>query len=140
MPITSSIIAGFGRAGYIEGTGGMTGCTDMLKQSLVLFGALALAAALAAPARADIRINISRFENGHLRIEGHTEPNAKVTLDGKYTTTSNSGGYFTFTESYKPSDCMSDIRSGEDVYSAVIAGCFGEFAIEHKQVVTPESQ
>jgi hypothetical protein len=112
----------------------------MLKQSLVLFGALALTAALAAPASADIRINVSRFENGHLHIEGHTEPNAKVTLDGKYTTTSNSGGYFTFTESYKPSDCMSDIRSGEDVYSAVIAGCFGEFAIEHKQVVTPDSQ
>jgi hypothetical protein len=121
--------------------GGMPGYTDMLKQQLFsLIGALALTVALAVPASADIRINVSRYENGHLRIEGHTEPNSKVTLDGKYTTTSNSGGYFTFTESYKPSDCMSDIRSGEDVYSAVIAGCFGEFAIEHKQIVTPEAQ
>jgi hypothetical protein len=28
---------------------------------------------------------------------------------------------------------MSDITSGDDIYSAVIAGCYGEFAIERQQ-------
>jgi hypothetical protein len=28
-----------------------------------------------------------------------------------------------FQVDYKPASCMSDIRAGEEVYSAVIAGC-----------------
>ena len=110
----------------------------MKRSSATAALALAGLAAFATAARADIRINVSRFVNGHLRIEGKTEPNAKVTLDGKYTTTSDGGGYFTFTESYKPDDCMSDISSGGNVYSAVIAGCFGELAIENEHLKTPE--
>jgi hypothetical protein len=45
-----------------------------------------------------------------------------VTLDGKYKTKSDGGGHFKFSVREKPDTCMSDIRSGSDVYSAVIAG------------------
>lgn len=76
------------------------------------------------PAAADIRINTSRYADGTLTIAGHTEAGKTVVLDGKYKTKSNADGDFTFTEHYKPSDCMSDIRSGSSDYGAVIAGCF----------------
>jgi hypothetical protein len=74
-------------------------------------------------ARADIRINESRYADGTLVISGQTSPNRTVTLDNKYKTKSDGGGAFKFTEHYKPFTCMSDIRTGGDVYSAVIAGC-----------------
>jgi hypothetical protein len=93
---------------------------------------------LSGAARAEIRITVSRFENNQIDIQGQTAPNRSVTIDGKFKTQSDGGGYFEFKRSgYKPSDCMSDITSGDDVYSAVIAGCFGEFSIEHEQQKTP---
>ncbi|HET9715995.1 MAG TPA: hypothetical protein VFP60_07395 [Pseudolabrys sp.] len=73
--------------------------------------------------QAEIRIDESRYVDGTLIISGQTAPNRTVTLDGKYKTKSDGGGHFKFTEHYKPFTCMSDIRSGEDVYSPVIAGC-----------------
>jgi hypothetical protein len=88
-----------------------------------------LAAALmllygASAAWADIRIEESRYQNGKTIIAGETAPDTTVTLDGKYKTTSDGSGDFTFSVKYKPSTCMSDIKAGDDVYSAVIAGCF----------------
>jgi hypothetical protein len=79
-------------------------------------------------AQAEIRINESRYVDGTLTIAGETSPHRVVTLDGKYKTKSDGGGHFKFTEHYKPFTCMSDIRSGEDVYSAVIAGCLNSDA------------
>lgn len=79
--------------------------------------------AAAGTAAADIRIDQSRYANGKLTIVGETSPDAIVTLDDKYKTKSDAGGHFTFTEHYKPFTCMSDIRSGSNIYSAVIAGC-----------------
>jgi hypothetical protein len=77
-------------------------------------------------ASADIRIDESRYVDGKLIITGQTAPGRAVTLDKKFKTKSNADGNFKFTiNKYKPADCMSDIRSGTDVYSAVIAGCFG---------------
>ena len=76
-------------------------------------------------AAADIRIEVSRYAGGKLIVQGTTRANRAVTLDKKYKTKSDSEGDFSFAiENYKPNDCMSDIRSGADVYSAVIAGCF----------------
>lgn len=103
----------------------------------LLLTLLALVAVTTA-ARAEIRITVSRFDNNRYELEGQTAPNRTVTIDGKFKTQSNGGGYFTFTRAgYKPPDCMSDIRSGDDIYSAVIAGCFGEFAIEREGLKTP---
>ena len=87
-----------------------------LAATLILLAGLRVAAA-------DIRVDESRYENGQLIVTGQTAPGRALTLDGKYKTKSDGEGHFKFTVKYKPATCMSDIRSGEDVYSAVIAGC-----------------
>jgi hypothetical protein len=89
-----------------------------------LTAALILLSGLTA-AVADIRINTSRYENGKLLVSGNTAPGRAVTLDGKYKTKADGEGHFTFSVKYKPPTCMSDIKAGDDIYSAVIAGCFG---------------
>jgi hypothetical protein len=104
---------------------------------LVLVALAAITAATATAARADIRITISRFENNQFEIEGQSAPNSTVTIDGKFKVKTDGGGYFDFKHTgYKPPDCMSDITDGNDIYSAVIAGCFGELGIEHEKLKT----
>jgi hypothetical protein len=76
-------------------------------------------------AAADIRIDESRYQNGKTIVTGDTGPGRTVTLDGKFTTKSDNEGHFKFDVRYKPFTCMTDIKAGQDVYSAVIAGCFG---------------
>jgi hypothetical protein len=76
-------------------------------------------------AQADIRITDSHFQNGTLVVSGETEPGNTVTLDNRFKTKADGGGHFTFHVNEKPDTCMSDIRSGADIYSAVISGCFG---------------
>jgi hypothetical protein len=85
--------------------------------------AFALLMACLGAARADIRINVSRYSGGTLTVAGETSPGRAVTLDDKFKTESDGAGRFSFILRYKPPTCMSDIRAGEDVYSAVIAGC-----------------
>lgn len=87
-----------------------------------LCAALILIAGLRAAA-AEIRIDESRYERGIETVTGLTGPHLTVTLDGKFETQSDAGGRFTFSVKEKPPTCMSDIRAGDDVYSAVIAGC-----------------
>ena len=92
-------------------------------------------------ASADIRIDVSRYVDGKLIITGETTPDRTVILDKRYKTKSDGEGHFTFTvKKYKPADCMSDIRSGPDVYSAVIAGCFGVSADESAAPKAAESR
>jgi hypothetical protein len=79
----------------------------------------------ASAASADIRVDESRYESGKTIVTGETGPDRTLTLDGKYKTKSDGRGHFEFDVKYKPSDCMTDIKAGQDVYSAVIAGCFG---------------
>ena len=89
-------------------------------------------------AAADIRINVSRYVDGTLIIKGDTEPGRTVVLDRKYKTKSDGEGHFVFSvKKYKPSDCMSDIKAGPDVYSAVIAGCFNTGISLDDPAVTP---
>jgi hypothetical protein len=76
-------------------------------------------------ASADIRVDKSSYENGKTIVTGETGPGRTLTLDGKYKTKSDDEGHFKFDVKYKPSTCMSDIKAGKDIYSAVIAGCFG---------------
>jgi hypothetical protein len=94
---------------------------------------LAAALGYSSLAHAEIRVSVSRYEDGTLTVAGQTAPNRTVTLDGRASVKSDGGGHFVFQEHYKPETCMSDITSGDDIYSAVIAGCYGEFAIERQQ-------
>lgn len=89
---------------------------------IVLSFAVLLATAHAAAA--DIRIRESRFSDGLLIVRGETAPNREVTLQGRFSTTANAQGRFTFSVPYKPADCLADIRSGPDRYSAFITDCF----------------
>lgn len=74
-------------------------------------------------AAADIRINESRYVDGQVIVTGQTAPLHAVSLDNKYKTRSDGDGLFKFVVKYKPPTCMSDIRAGGEVYSAVISGC-----------------
>ena len=76
-------------------------------------------------ASAEIRVDESRYEGGKLIIAGKTKPGRTVTLDKTYKTRSDGEGHFQFNVAEKPPTCMSDLRAGQDVYSAVISGCFG---------------
>jgi hypothetical protein len=76
-------------------------------------------------ASAEIRINESRYVDGKLLVAGDTRPDSTVTLDNKFKTKSDGEGHFKFSVGYKPPLCMSDISANGDVYSAVIAGCYG---------------
>lgn len=82
----------------------------------------------AGPAAAAIRIVSSTYEDGMATITGQTRPNQKVTLDGKFTTTSDGGGHFEFHVKYKPPTCMSDIAAGDDSYSTLLTGCLASDA------------
>jgi hypothetical protein len=107
----------------------------MTKRLLLTFATAALMASGAA--QAEIRVSVSRYDHGALKIEGQTAPNRIVTLDGRFKAQSDGGGYFRFDEKgYKPDDCMSDLVADNDIYSAVIAGCFGEFSIENEKPKT----
>ncbi len=62
---------------------------------------------------------------GKLIVTGETKPAETITLDKKYKTKSADNGHFQFNIPYKPTHCMTDIRAGKDIHSAVISGCFG---------------
>jgi len=100
-----------------------TGTCQRAETDMRIFCAFILFVFGVSAASAEIRINVSRIENGALTVSGETRPNQTVTLDGKYQAKSDAAGRFAFHLSYKPDTCMSDIKSGDDVYSAVIAGC-----------------
>ncbi len=95
-----------------------------------LMSALLFLAAIASAARAEIRIDESRYVDGKLVIRGETAPRRTVTLDDRFTTTSDADGTFAFSVNEKPFTCMSEIRAGNDVYSAVIAGCLDAGDVE----------
>lgn len=88
---------------------------------LLAFAVLLLTAHAAA---AEIRIRESRFADGRLIVRGQTAPDREVTLQGRFSTTADKQGRFSFSVPYDPVDCFAELRSGPDRYYAVIAGCF----------------
>lgn len=94
----------------------------------LLAAAFALVVLEASPAWAAIRIIDSNYENGVTTVTGQTKPHQTVTLDEKYTTTSDGGGHFEFHVKEKPVTCMSNIVAGDDNYSALLTGCLASDA------------
>jgi hypothetical protein len=68
-----------------------------------------------------------------------------VTLDDKYKTKSDGGGYFMLSvKNYKPFTCMRNGAAGDDIHSAVIAGCLDPGDVDgplpSKTAAAPASQ
>lgn len=97
----------------------------------------AVLALCAAPASAAIRITSSHYQDGVTVVTGQTSPNRTVTMDGRFTTKSDSGGHFKFRTEYKSTTCMASIVSGEDAYSALIVGCLLGEAADRRKPRTP---
>lgn len=73
---------------------------------------------------AEITVTKAEYAAGVTLIQGEVErPNAKVTLDRRYSTQSNRYGQFAFKVRYLPNDCMVDIRAGRDTHPVVIGNC-----------------
>jgi hypothetical protein len=138
MSINSLIVAVRACGGYMRFTGGVIASAKAATMTRNLLSVLLVLLASAGAAQAEIRITVSRFDHNQIEIEGQTAPNRTVTIDGKFKIKTDGGGYFDFKHTgYKPPDCMSDITDGDDIYSAVIAGCFGELKIEHEKLKSP---
>ena len=75
-------------------------------------------------AQARIRLNDSEMLAGLLVVAGHTERrNETITLDGKFTATSNRYRRFVFRIPYYPPSCMVTLKAGDDERSAAVAAC-----------------
>jgi hypothetical protein len=75
-------------------------------------------------AQARIRLNDSEMLAGLLVVTGHTEhPNETITLDGKFTATSNHSRRFYFRIPYYPPTCTVTLKAGDDERTAAVAVC-----------------
>lgn len=75
-------------------------------------------------ALAEITIEESHYSAGVLTIRGETsQPNQRVTLDGRYSEWTNGYGRFTFRVRYLPGDCLAQIRAGADERPTYITNC-----------------
>ena len=85
------------------------------------FGMLLLTTVAAA---AEITVTKAEHAGGVTLIRGEVErPNAKVTLDRRYSTQSDRFGEFIFKVRYLPDDCTVDLRAGRDTHPVVINNC-----------------
>lgn len=86
--------------------------------------AIAAGAAVASPAEARIRLNDAQIIAGVLVVGGWTsERHQAVSLDEKFTVTSDGGRRFAFRVTHFPPDCSVTLRAGDDVRTAVIGNC-----------------
>jgi hypothetical protein len=85
----------------------------------------AMAVALAVtPAAADMRILAARITEGDLIVIGTVSAaDEEVTLDGAFTSRSDTTGRFEFRIVYHPATCIVDVRAGSLRRGAVVANC-----------------
>ena len=73
---------------------------------------------------AEITIEESSYSAGVLTVRGETsQPDQRVTLDGRYAEWANRYGRFTFRVRYLPADCLAQIRAGQEERPAYITNC-----------------
>lgn len=86
--------------------------------------AVAAGTAIAGPAEARIRLNDAQIIAGVLVVGGWTtERHQAVSLDEKFTATSDGGRRFAFRVTHFPTNCSVTLRAGDDVRTAVIGNC-----------------
>jgi len=83
-----------------------------------------LAGGMSSPAAARIRLSDSEILAGRLVVVGHTQhANETISLDGKFTTTSNRHRRFYFRVPYYPPTCTITLKAGDDERTAAVAVC-----------------
>lgn len=90
--------------------------------SIVAAGALAVSTANAA----EIRIDRASFHSGLLIVSGALVPKAEaqsVTLNGRFTTSSDTNGRFTFRVQYLPFLCAAVVRMGDVERTRKVDNC-----------------
>jgi len=71
---------------------------------------------LVAPALARIKVEAARITGGELWILGSTdEPEAEITLDGKFPTKADKRGNFELRVVYHPATCIATLRSAQEI-------------------------
>lgn len=79
---------------------------------------------LSAPAAARIQVEAARITGGELWILGSTdEPEAEMTLDGKFPTKADKRGNFEFRVIYHPATCIATLRTPQDERKVVVGEC-----------------
>jgi hypothetical protein len=79
---------------------------------------------VAGPAAAQFEITAARIAAGDLIVMGLVgAPNSEVTLDDRFTETSDARGRFTFRIAYHPATCIVELKARAHRRSVVIASC-----------------
>jgi hypothetical protein len=92
--------------------------------SIALASVCVLARGVLSPAEARIRLTDSEILAGVLVVAGHTQhTNEAISLDGKFTTTSDRHRRFYFRVPYYPPSCMVTLKAGDDERTAAVAVC-----------------
>jgi hypothetical protein len=78
----------------------------------------------AARGRPGISLSVAAIQTGELLIAGLTpNPRAMVSVDDRYTTSSNQNGRFAFRLAYYPVNCAVTLKSGNTERKAIVANC-----------------
>lgn len=95
-----------------------------MRVACVALALLSTSLATVGTAQARIRLNDAQIMAGVLVVGGWTQKRGEtVTLDGKYTVTSDKKRRFVFRIPYFPAGCTVALASGDDTRTAVIANC-----------------
>ena len=91
------------------------------------------------PAEAEITITQVEYGAGVLVVRGETsQPNQRVTLDGRYRTRTDRYKEFRFRIRYLPRNCSVTIRAGQDVRPARVANC--DILLPRAGTASPDSE
>ncbi len=94
----------------------------MIKPTLIAGAAVFLMCTT--PALAEIKILAARITEGDLVVIGAIDtPDTEVTLDGRFTATTDADGRFTFRIAYHPMTCIVDVRARTYRRDVVVANC-----------------
>lgn len=97
----------------------------------VAFAGPVVTAMMVIPAQAEIVVKQAEYEAGVLVVAGETShTNREISLDGRYTATSDRVGAFRFRIKYLPNDCTIGLFDGEDTRTVFVRGCSTRDAID----------
>ncbi|MCJ2059076.1 collagen-like protein [Methylobacterium sp. J-048] len=94
------------------------------RQNILIMHIVAVPAFCISPAKADMRIEAAKITAGDLWVLGNAgEPDADITLDGRFSQRTDSRGYFEFHVVYHPATCIATLRTPKQARSVVVGEC-----------------